>query len=312
MANEEHTAGGPFQVLIVDDEPDIHVVTKMSLRGLKFGGKPVGFLAAATGKEAVEVLRRTADVGVVLLDVVMETESAGLDACRVIRTELENRFVRILLRTGQPGRAPEKQTIDEYDIDGYLPKAELSSTKLYSSVRTALKAYRELIELERHRIVLDQLNECVLKLRSFAPLGETLEQILATVVTLCPAPLAALSLETFDDQGNPRRFFLHLSTDPDAATGTAHAEAVRSSAARAIASGATIESSTLDGGYLVRLRLHRDLGHGYIYVEEPKPDSIARSALHMLAAHTENALYSSVAEAMMRGQQGQAFEAMPI
>src|SRR5262249_27222804 len=133
------------RLLIADDEPDMHAVTKLSLKGLRRGGKRVEFLSATSGREAVEILRRDPDVAVMLVDVVMETDSAGLDACRAIRGELGNRFVRILLRTGQPGVAPERQTIDEYDIDGYLPKAELSSGRLYTAVRTALKAHGELM-----------------------------------------------------------------------------------------------------------------------------------------------------------------------
>ena len=115
------------RILVVDDEEDIHQITKISLKGLRYLGKRLEFLFATSGSEAVEVMRREADVGVVLLDVVMETNTSGLEACRAIREELGNRMVRILLRTGQPGAAPEKNVIQEYDIDGYLPKAELTA-----------------------------------------------------------------------------------------------------------------------------------------------------------------------------------------
>ena len=92
-----------YELLVVDDEPDIHAVTRLSLRGLRYGGREVALISAASGAEAVQAMRRQPHIAVVLLDVVMETTSAGLDACRAIRGELGNRFVRILLRTGQPG-----------------------------------------------------------------------------------------------------------------------------------------------------------------------------------------------------------------
>src|SRR5262249_7285539 len=140
-----------YYVLVVDDEPDVLSVTHLSLRGLSYHGREVEFLAAASGQETVQIIQAHPEVAVILLDVVMETMSAGLDACRAIRTDLGNRFVRILLHTGQPGAAPERETIDEYDIDGYLPKAELTTNRLYAAVRTALKAWEDLSHLERHR-----------------------------------------------------------------------------------------------------------------------------------------------------------------
>src|SRR5262249_59490184 len=154
MALSTSTLSMAPHVLIVDDEPDIHAVTRLSLRGLRYRNREVKFISASSGAEAVAIVKSRPDVAVMLLDVVMESASAGLDACRTIRDELGNRFVRILLRTGQPGAAPEKQTIDEFDIDGYLPKAELTTNRLYAAVRTALKAWEELIELERHRDLL--------------------------------------------------------------------------------------------------------------------------------------------------------------
>src|SRR5438552_2082364 len=118
------------RILIVDDEPDMHAITRLSLKGVRHGSRGIELGSAVSGREAVEFLREHPYTAVVLLDVVMETETAGLDACRAIREELGNHFVRILLRTGQPGVAPERKTIEEYDIDGYLPKAELSSNRL--------------------------------------------------------------------------------------------------------------------------------------------------------------------------------------
>ncbi len=96
------------KILVVDDEPDIFTLTKLSLKGLQYKGRRVDLLHAATGQDAVRTMRTNPDIALILLDVVMETNSAGLDACRHIREELGNSLVRILLRTGQPGEAPER------------------------------------------------------------------------------------------------------------------------------------------------------------------------------------------------------------
>ena len=299
-------------ILIVDDEPDVHQITKLSLKGLQVRGRPLEFVSASSGKEAVRMMRVNPSIAVILLDVVMETNTAGLDACRAIRQELGNPFVRILLRTGFPGEAPERETINTFDLDGYLPKAELTSTRLYSAIRTALKAWEELIELERHRELLAAIHEGVAALHSFAPLEETLEQILETAVDLCPTPLAVLQLETFEEKGNPRRIFLYMSTDPDARNAEAAAKAA---AARILAHAPTQErreAGPVEGGYQVPLALHRELGYGWIYLAEVTPDPLAAMALPLLAAHASNALYSVVAQAMLAAREGPIFDTMAI
>ena len=189
------------QILIVDDEPGIHKVTRLSLRDLRYRDREVVFLSAETGSEAVAIMRANPMVSVILLDVVMENDSAGLEACRLIREELGNHLVRILLRTGQPGMAPELDTINDYDIDGYLEKGALTSNRLYSAVRTALKAWEQLVDLERHRTLLATIHDCTIGLHADEPLSDSLARILEGAVTLCPSPLAVLSLETFEVEG---------------------------------------------------------------------------------------------------------------
>ncbi|HEV3496454.1 MAG TPA: response regulator, partial [Actinomycetes bacterium] len=196
----------PLRVLIVDDEPDVAAVTRLSFRGMRHGGRPVELVTASTGAEGVEAMRADPDIAVILLDVVMETDTAGLDACRAIREELGNRFVRILLRTGQPGVAPERATIDDYDVDGYLPKAELSTNRLYAAVRAALKAYEELVDLERHRRTLALLNETAVSLHPYEPLRLMLERILGAAAALVPTPLVVIRLSLLRPGGEPRRW----------------------------------------------------------------------------------------------------------
>lgn len=283
------------QVLIVDDEPDIHLVTRLCLKGLKVEGRGISLLSASSGREALEILRENPQIAVVLLDVVMEHDSAGLDTCRAIRGEQQNRMVRILLRTGQPGAAPERETIDQYDIDGYLPKAELTSQRLYTAVRTGIKAWRELVELDRHRRYLSEISTCVIGLRSFLTLPESLRLVLHAAHTLCPSPLTALHLETFNQKGEPLRHDLHLS-DPVAA------EAIRARVARENPPGGRFAE-----GYLIPLQLHRELGHGWLYVAQPEPDELLRISLLLLAEHAKNALYSTVAEELLRAQKDQPF-----
>ncbi len=156
-AEEEVPSVKPWKVLIVDDEADVHTVTKMVLDEVAFEGRRLQFLSAYSGSEARDIMHKHDDICVVLLDVVMESIHEGLDVARFIREELSNTQVRIILRTGQPGQAPERQVITDLDINDYKQKAELSSTKLYTSVITALRSYRDIRLIEENRKGLQHL-----------------------------------------------------------------------------------------------------------------------------------------------------------
>ncbi|MDQ3643168.1 MAG: hypothetical protein M3450_17310 [Actinomycetota bacterium] len=281
-----------MRILVVDDEPDVAAVTRLSLRGMRHAGRPVELVIETTGAGAVAAMRADPGIAVILLDVVMETDTAGLDACRAIREELGNRFVRILLRTGQPGAAPERATIDDYDIDGYLPKAELTTTRLYAAVRTALKAFDELVDLDRHHRVLALLNDTAVSLHPYEPFEVMLQRILGAATALVPTPLAVVGLHVRPPGGEPREWLLHLATSSDddpAAAAAAAAERVEAH----LAEEDEPEPGSAAGGFLVPFTLHHDLGEGWLYVDGVVADPLARSALPLLGAHAANALYSA-------------------
>jgi response regulator RpfG family c-di-GMP phosphodiesterase len=140
-----------WTILIADDEEEVHGVTRLALSNAQFHGRPVRFLHAYSGAEAVKQLRDHPDVALVLMDVVMESEHAGLDAVEQIRGQLANPYIRIVLRTGQPGQAPERDVVQRYDIDDYKEKTELTAKKLFTVVHTSLAHYRHLRALERSK-----------------------------------------------------------------------------------------------------------------------------------------------------------------
>jgi response regulator RpfG family c-di-GMP phosphodiesterase len=141
----------PWKVLLVDDEPDIHDITKLTLSRFRLDGRAISFLHAYTGDEARAILAREQDIALVFLDVVMEREDSGLEVARWMRQELDNQFTRIVLRTGQPGQAPEERVIVDYDINDYKEKTELDRTKLFTTTFAALRAYRDIMKVEEAR-----------------------------------------------------------------------------------------------------------------------------------------------------------------
>ena len=143
--------GTSWKVIIVDDEPSVHQATKLALKNLTFENKKLTFISAYSAAEARQLVANSLDVAFIILDVVMETNSSGLELVKFIRETLNNKLVRIILRTGQPGEAPEESVIIDYDINDYKLKVELTRHKLLVAAIAALRNYRDLLEVESSR-----------------------------------------------------------------------------------------------------------------------------------------------------------------
>jgi CheY-like chemotaxis protein len=144
----------PWEVLLVDDEPDVLAVSKLAMRSFEVYGLPITIHTAASKAEAVTFLESrmgraggldNSGLAVALIDVVMETDEAGLELCQYMREERDNRITQIYIRTGQPGIAPERSVIDRYDINGYFTKAEATEDKLYSLTKSGVRQHLSII-----------------------------------------------------------------------------------------------------------------------------------------------------------------------
>ncbi|MEG4044674.1 ATP-binding protein [Microcoleus sp. Pol17_C1] len=130
-----------WKILVVDDEAQVHTATEISLRKFVFENKSLTFINAYSAREAKQLIQENPDVAIILLDVIMETDDAGLNFVKYVREVLGNQLVRIILRTGQPGQVPEKSIIINYDINDYKTKTELTTSKLYTTMLTALRSF---------------------------------------------------------------------------------------------------------------------------------------------------------------------------
>ncbi len=146
-----------WRVLIVDDDDDVHEATGFALANTPILGRPLEFLHAYSGAEAEQILARENDIAVILLDVVMECEDSGLKLVRTIRQEMGVLEARIILRTGQPGYAPEIDAIRDYDINDYKTKSELSRNRLYTTLTTAIRSYEQIHAINSSRRGLDMI-----------------------------------------------------------------------------------------------------------------------------------------------------------
>jgi diguanylate cyclase (GGDEF)-like protein len=185
-------AQGAWRILIVDDDADVHSTTTFALDTLAMHGRPLEFLHAYSASQAERLLEREHDIAVILLDVVMEQADAGLRLVRHVRDTLGRHDVRIILRTGQPGYAPEMDAIRGYDINDYRTKSELTRTKLYTSVAAAIRAYEQLRALEDSRTGLAQVVRANAELMALHSMAEMSHGILRETAALLGQPADGL------------------------------------------------------------------------------------------------------------------------
>ncbi len=148
-----------WKILVVDDDEDVHTVTHLSLDDVVFKKKSIEILDAYSAQEGMNIFREQQDIALILLDVVMEAYSSGLDLIKFIREDLKNNIVRIVLRTGQPGYAPEKKVILDYEIDDYRTKTELTHEHLFTLVISNLRSYNAFKRLDEYGRRLEDMVE---------------------------------------------------------------------------------------------------------------------------------------------------------
>lgn len=149
----------PWKVLIVDDDLEVHKVTKAVLNEFVYLNRPIELISNYSGAEALQTLEECDDIVLILLDVVMEDNDTGLVVVKKIREELKNNTIQIILRTGQAGKAPELEVVTNYAINDYKEKTELTSQKLYTSIITAIRAYINIKSLESSKLEIQKLNK---------------------------------------------------------------------------------------------------------------------------------------------------------
>jgi len=174
----------PWIVAIVDDDEQVHTITKMVLKSFEFDGRKIKFLSAYSAKEGLVLFEQYHNIAICLLDVVMESDNAGLELVKQIRSDMRNHFTRIVLRTGQPGQAPEEKVIANYDINDYKEKTELTSDKLRTVMYSCLRAYRDIISLDHTRKGLEQVIEASSKVFSINFIEQFAQGILSQVASI--------------------------------------------------------------------------------------------------------------------------------
>src|SRR5262245_24913493 len=188
----EEAPQAAWKVAVIDDDPAVHEGTRFALYDYNLYGQGIELLSAYSAAEGCELMRQHPDVAAILLDVVMETDDAGLQLVDYIRTDLKNETVRIILRTGQPGQAPERRVIVDYDINDYKAKTELTADKLFTSLTAALRGYQQLQRMVETRRGLEIILDAASTLFDFKSMQRLAEGVLTQMASLLNVDCAGI------------------------------------------------------------------------------------------------------------------------
>ncbi|MDE2375798.1 DUF3369 domain-containing protein [Bradyrhizobium sp.] len=191
-AAAEETTARKWKIAVIDDDPAVHDGTRFALSDYSLNGLGLEILSAYSAAEGRKLMRENGDIAAVLLDVIMETDVAGLELVEFIRNELKNETVRIILRTGQPGQAPERRVIVQYDINDYKAKTELTADKLFTSLTAALRSYQQLERMLQTRRGLEIIIDAASTLYDFKSMQRLAEGVLTQLASLLNADCAGI------------------------------------------------------------------------------------------------------------------------
>lgn len=190
-----------WKILIVDDEDDVHHATVFALRNLQVLGRRLDFLHAHSAAEARQVLATEHDIAVALIDVVMEQVDAGLELVRHIRDDLGLQEIRLVLRTGQPGYAPEMDVVSHYDINDYRTKSELTRVRLFTTLTGAIRTYSQLHVISASRRGLDLIVRGSARLMGERGISDFAAGVITQITGLLGLPPEGLIITCRSDTG---------------------------------------------------------------------------------------------------------------
>src|SRR3954452_4441420 len=190
-----------WKIAVIDDDPAVHDGTRFALSDYSLNGQGLEILSAHSAAEGRKLMAAHNDIAAVLLDVIMETDVAGLELVEYIRNELKNETVRIILRTGQPGQAPERRVIVQYDINDYKAKTELTADKLFTSLTAALRSYQQLERMVQTRRGLEIIIDAASTLYDFKSMQRLAEGVLTQLASLLNVDCAGILVLRDDGAG---------------------------------------------------------------------------------------------------------------
>jgi response regulator RpfG family c-di-GMP phosphodiesterase len=302
-----------YKIIIADDDEEIHRVTKVILKYFNFEGKSLEFVDTYSGEETKVALRENPDTAIIFLDVVMEETDSGLKVVKFLREELENTLTRIVLRTGQPGEAPEEDVIRQYDINDYRLKTELTVKRLHTTLYSSLRNYRDLQTLEKNKKGLEKIIKASANLFEHNTLDEFLITMLNELSNFNYDPLEMLYIREDKTNLSDGMVILEQSSQNKIIAATGKFESYVNHEIESIGELNYInkwinsrESNgdlvhTLEGGFIIESR-GQSQSNNYIYIEGNK-ENLDLQLINLFLSNFSIALDNYILNNMLQATQ---------
>lgn len=128
---------GDWQILLVDDEPDMHAITTLTLSELRWGGRGLAFSSAYTISEAKELLAKNT-YAAMLVDVQIDGEDAAQLLTEYLRREVGEPATRVIVRSGDHNYSPAWLRDPAMDVAAFVDKSLGTVERLRSTLTEAL------------------------------------------------------------------------------------------------------------------------------------------------------------------------------
>jgi len=202
-SNSKPSKSKVWRILVIDDDESVHQVTRLVLSDANIENRALDIVSAYSSKQAQGILSEDNSFCMAFVDVVMETDHAGLELVEWIRNDLKNQDIRLVLRTGQAGTAPEAKVIKEFDINDYKEKTDFTAGKMTTTVYASIRAYRDIMTIQRSLDAFKKLitaTHDLLKINQFKTFGSAaLEHLLTLMEVDSSALYIARSQLEFDE-----------------------------------------------------------------------------------------------------------------
>ncbi len=281
-------------ILLVDDDIEFQQSLKLALGHFEFQTNPVRILCVNSATAAATVLAANPNIAVVILDIVMETDDAGLRLVRSVREVLGNAEVRIVLVTGQPGMAPMRKSLSQLDISDYWLKTDLTFERLHGVLTSNLRTWEQIRALSQARKGLQTIVEasnCLTRARNLTDFSQRMILELSRLLGLDPEGLVCVQEDGIGHDPHSARVVAaagQLAHTVNHQLGALEQSSIRDALLQALTQQANIETGTN------QVLFFRGADHGphaatYIATQRPL-DATERKLLHVFASNINSGL----------------------
>ncbi len=145
-----------WSVLVVDDDPVVRHLTRENLRGVDVDGLPLE-IDACENTDAARKLIAATEYALIIMDVAIETEFAGLDLVEELKRSPGVGFTQVVVQSATPMTERSGRQAGMSGIADYWRKGEIAPLRMQVLVRGLVRAYATARSLHAEQLYLRKL-----------------------------------------------------------------------------------------------------------------------------------------------------------